>query len=363
MRSTLIVLLLSATAIAKPLPKGMKIAVDGDHVMLAQNGVTIRLPIHQNHVTKLTKAELSDDGKSIVVEVEDCIEEGGEVTIALAPVQAQIENITGMGFHTKKKYADAITHFTAAVAADPDNALYVTNLLSAQAMSNKLTDADDTLAKYGKKFAPWIAWRLDVDPELKSLVGRASAKLDAPKKGKATSKLEDKIAYSPLGFAATEVMTDIDVHGMGGGANYELAIVSLATGKEVLRLPTESTCSVDPMSGEPDDKACAKREKVRAAKQRKVADDLLARLGFDPLADDLSSDDDITAKDGRAYHGGDPPTLTHGKKTVTFHPRFGIHSAAFVPGALVYVVEDRTVHDCSGSSLTGHRILFATPTP
>jgi hypothetical protein len=222
MRATIvaILLMLGGTAAAKPLPAGMKIALAKGQVKVSQGGATVPLFDGLRYsVTKIVKAELAADGKSLEVTLDACEDMMGDSegphVIPLAPVQAKLENALGMSFHMKKKYADAITHFTAAVAADP-KPVYVTNLLSAQAMGDKLDDADKTLATYGNKLAPWIVWRLGVDSDLKKLVSRPSAKLGTEKPGKATSRLAKDLAVSPLGYAATEVSADADYEGMGG---------------------------------------------------------------------------------------------------------------------------------------------------
>jgi hypothetical protein len=358
MRSMIVAILLglSAVAVAKPLPAGMKIAVAKQQVMVSQGGATVPLFADVRYpVTKVVKAELSDDGASLKVLLDACenlmndADEGREVP--LAEVQARLENAIGMSFHLKKKYADAITHFTAAVAADP-RPVYVTNLLSAQARAGKLDDADKTLATWGKKLAPWIVWRLAVDADLKKLAGRPSAKLAADKPGKATSKLAGNIALSPLGFAAAEVVADMGFEGgPGGPTSYELVVVELSSGNEVLRLPTETVCDESGFESAAETKKCKKREAAAAAKNRKVVDPILATLGFE------------TAKDAaREAHGDDEIKTPEGKAFTVPDDLGYIENLWLVPKLAIYSIRKKLVTDCSGTGEL-HMVLTAKPRP
>jgi hypothetical protein len=305
-------------------------------------------------VKKVTKAALTDDGKSLEVQIDACDNMFGDAdqpaVVPLAPVTARLENALGMASHVKKKYADAITHFAAAVATDP-KPVYVTNLLSAQAMSDKLDDADKTLATWGKKLAPWIAWRLAVDSDLKKLAGRPSTKLGPDKVGKAT-KLDGDIAFSPLGFAATEVVGDSGYEDMGGPTSYELVIVELASGKEVLRLPTETVCDESGQYETPaETKKCKKREAAAGAKNRKVTDALLATLGFENVKD--------AARDPR----GDGPIKTPEGKAFTMPDDVDdVWNLWFVPKYTVFEIRHKLVSDCAGTGDL-HMEVTARPRP
>jgi hypothetical protein len=271
-------------------------------------------------------------------------------------VQARLENAIGMSFHTKKKYADAITHFTAALAADP-KPVYVTNLLSAQAMGDKLDDADKTLATWGKKLAPWIVWRLAVDSDLKKLVGRPSTKLGPDKPGKATSKLGEDIAVSLLGYVAAEVSADSDFEGMGGNYTTDLVIIDVATSDELLRLPTETHCDEMGVDGSTPAqiKKCKKAMAAAAVKTRKVADAVLAQLGFEVVKGavrDPKGGDPIKTPEGQAFDVN--------KATEKDDELDGAWQLWFVPKLTVYELRAKIVRDCSGSGDL-HMTLAARP--
>lgn len=345
-----IALALCGTASAKPLPAGMKIAVVKGQVKVSQGGATVPLFDDLRYpVTKVVSSKLSDDGKSLEVQIDACddmfSDSTGPHVVELAPVQARLENAIGMGFHMKKKYADAIKHFTAAVAASAEP-VYVTNLLSAQAMGGKLEDADQTLATYGKKLAPWIAWRLAVDSDLKALVGRPSAKL-GDKPGKATSKLDKEIAVSPLGFAATEVSSDAGFeNGPGGDYSTDIVFIELATSNEVLRLPAETYCDDSGMDGSTPKqiKQCKQKHAAAAVKTRKVADAVLATLGFEVAKNahrDPKSDEAIKTPEGKAFDLGKVQDADEALSDAW--------DLWFVPKFTVYEIRHKIVSDCSGT--------------
>jgi hypothetical protein len=372
------VVLVPSLAAAKPLPAGMKVALVKQKLMVSRDGVSVPLVDTVLPIDKLKGAQLSEDGKDILVTYESCGGMGGDdgdepVPISLAHTEARIENVLGMGFHNKKQYAEAIKHFTIAAAKDTATPLYATNLLSAQSMSGKLDDADKTIATYGKTQVPWFAWRLAVDPELKALRTRPSAKLGPAKRGTATSKLDGKIAYSPLGLAASEVAINIYDGIPSGGGEYELAIVDVATGVELLRLPTEIACDLDPESvmnaddKKPPkyaDKNCPKREAARTAAKRKVADAVLADLGFDVVANayvDIHDKDAVTAPDGRKLVLGDKPKLVAGRMTkdVDVSEAWAV---GFVPKGLVIVNrEGKHMTSCADGARRFSLSAYATP--
>jgi hypothetical protein len=350
-----ILLALCAAAHAKPLPKGMKVSLVGDVVKVSQGGASVPLFEDLRYpVTKVVKAELTADGKSIEVQIDACDNMWGDSETPrqapLAHVQARLENALGMSFHTKKKYADAIAHFNAAIAADPQP-VYVTNLLSAQAMSGKLDDADKTLAAWGKKHAPWIVWRLAVDPELKKLVGRPSAKLATDKPGKALSSLDKKLAVSPLGFAATETTADSPYEGTPGEYSTDVVFVDLATGSEVLRLPAETYCDESGMDGSTPAqlKKCQKKAKAAAVKTRKVIDAVLAQLGFEE------------AKNAYRDPKTSDPIKTPEGKTFTVPDDAGdVWAIWFLPKHTVYELREKIMSDCVGGGEL-HMSLDAKP--
>lgn len=310
-------------AAAKPLPPDLKVAVVKGKVVVTRGGVSVPLFDSRFATTKLLSAELSEDGKQLAIKRIECDGANGDGSEAelypLTEVEARLENTLGMQLHLKKKYADAITHFAIAAKDDPATPVYATNLLSALSMGGKLGDADQTIASYAKQNVAWFAWRLEVDSDLKALRGRPSTKLNAGKRGTAKGRLADTIAYSPLGLVASEVTIDMWDGIPDGSAKYELEIVDVATGKMLLRLPTETTCAVDmeaAMGGNEHppfaDKACPKREAAKAAPRRKVTDAILAQLGFDVVPKAFvtiwgSGDDkkEVVATDGRKLQVAD----------------------------------------------------------
>lgn len=344
MRLALLLVAVPVLAVAKPLPPGLQIHVVKNRLVATAGGETVELTDHD--ADKLGKVEVSDDGDWINVEVTLCggMMGGGDegpVPFSLVDVQARLENLAGMRAHLKKKYADAIPHFAAAARLDPATALYATNLLSAQTMAGKLDDADQTIATYSAKNMPWFAWRLLVDSDLEALRGRPSTnRLAAPRRGSARSKLGslpgDRMLYSSLGFAATELEYNMADGIPDGSGSFQLVIVDLATGHELLTLPTENRCA-------PDDKKCAAKEAAAAVPRRKIADELLATLGFEPAKPAQSGTDDkgetkkeIVAPDGRKLVT-DKLLLVHGKKSKTIQLDGRPFEYAFVPGALVVI--------------------------
>jgi hypothetical protein len=363
------VVMVTSVAAAKPLPAGMKVALVKKRVMVSRGGVSVPLHDVKYDTKKLTSAELSDDGKSIAIKTDQCDGMFGEPDeadlVPLAPVEARLENMLGMKAHRKKKYAAAVKHFSTAAQMDPDVPRYATNLLSAQSMGGMLEDADKTLATLGKQQAPWFVWRLAVDPELKALKTRPSAKLDAPKPGTAKGNLYGKLAYSPLGFAATEVYANVYDGVPSGEDEYELAIIDVRTGKEVLRLPTERTCEVDPETGEPTNKACVKKQAAATAARRKITDALLAQLGFDIVPGalvDAIDQQEIRAADGRKLLLGDTLKLVAGKTVRELPWEFEVGAAGFVPKAVVAVYKVKVPESCEGDGAWQFR-LAATRTP
>ena len=337
-----IVLLGSTTAAAKPLPKDIKVALAKKKVMVTMKGVTVGIDDNTLPTDKLVSAELSDDGKSILVKRARCegmFDDEEAAEFPLDAIEAKVENTLGMKLHTKKKYADAIPHFELAAKKDPATPLYATNLLSAQAMGGKLDDADKTIATYGKSQIPWFAWRLAVDPELKALKARPSAKLGPAKAGTAKGKLSDKLAYSPLGLVATEVNADIYDGDGSGPISTDFVIVDIATGKEVFR----------------------------TSSSRKISDPLLATLGFDIVPGGLTAlheDKPITAADGRKLVTEPKLAVTAGKTSIDVQDKLTEQpwSAGFVPKALVVTTRHKDLEDCAGMGPRNFSVEIV-PTP
>lgn len=336
MKVAVLLVVLTSMAFAKPLPDGMKIAVKKGAIVATKGGVTVTVLDGNRPYSKVLGAELTDDGK-LAIKYVQCDEESEDPTaIPFGIVEAKFANLAGMAAHKKKKYDDAIAQFTIAAQKDPSVPMYATNLLSAQAMAKKLDDADKTIATYGKSQVPWFAWRLAVDPELKALKGRPSAKLGTEKPGKAKGDLHDKIAYSPLGYVATEINTNLYDGMPSDEQSSDVVFIEIATGKELLRLAS-----------------------------RKDINTVLAVLGFDVLpkayvgrADGTS----VTAADGRKLEiGNAAATLVVGKSKTELPWDDEIIGAAFVPKGVVGVMRGRTSASCF-EGMT-ELIVVAAPTP
>lgn len=364
----LTVMLGTQVASAKPLPPDWKVTVAKGRLMATHAGTSVRIDSSSAKIEKLLGVELSADGTAIEARVQQCgsakdpSDEPWIERQPLAAIEAAIENKLGMALHLKKKYAEAIPHFALAAQKAPSTWLYATNLLSAQAMGGKLDDADKTIATYGMKAGrPWFLWRLAVDPELKALRDRPGAKLAAAKPGTAKGDLHDKIAYSPLGFAATE-RYGMAFDGMpDGSTDSELVIVDLASGGLAFTTPTETLCVSD-IEAETIDKACQKKFAKKNAANRKVADATLAQLGFDivPNGAGLVPDGDFTAPDGRKLVGG--TKIVSGKTTKDIDVA-KLWFVGFVPKFAVLGSMDRQADPC-GEGMAGTQLeLTVVPTP
>jgi len=363
-----VVLVVSAQALAKPLPADWKVTLVKGHVMATHAGASVRIDGGSARVDKLVSAQLSDDGSAIEATVQKCgmekdpSDEPWVESAKLATLEATIENQLGMALHTKKKYADAIPHFALAAQKAPTTWVYATNLLSAQAMGGKLEDADRTIATYGLKAGrPWFAWRIAVDPELKALRDRPSAKLAAPKPGTAKGDLHEKIAYSPLGYAATE-RYGMAYDGMpDGSSDSELVIIDLASGSQALALPTEYLCATD-IEATKIDQACQKKFAKKNAANRKVANATLAQLGFDilPKAAGIVPDGSFTAPDGRKLVDG---TKIVAGKVLKEIEASKLWFVGFVPKYAVIGSMEKEADDC-GDGMAGSQLqLTVVPTP
>ena len=294
----------AAVTTAKPLPTGMKIFEKGNKLLVSRSGVTVALfdPDSNDNAQvyeALKGAELSDDGKHLLVKATGCLSSGSDaaIEVPLAAVEARIENALGMQVHFKKKYEDAIAHFSLAVQADSGTPVYATNLLSAQSMANKLDDADKTLAAYGPKNLPWFGWRLAVDPELKNVRERASAKALGPAK---TSKqtyanLKGAIAVNPQGFVA---VSERVAASMGFGQQ-DLVIYDPKTSAELLRLRAVDAAD-DCIDGKDSLFPCTKQGRANTARHQAALDVALGALGFEKQATSWSDHidgDKVTSPD------------------------------------------------------------------
>ncbi len=366
MRSLVILVALAAIADAKPLPKGLSIAIVKNRPVAARDGVTV--PITDGDRAdwgKLGKVQLSDKGDEIVIDAPSCHDMNTEpTTIALAVVEAKLENAIGMGFHLKKQYDKAIEHFAIAVAKDPHE-VFETNLLSAQSLGGKLDEADKTLATYGTKAHGWFGWRLAVDSDLAPLKGRPSVKGYELKPGSArVGKFE--VAYSAIGLVA--VGTAEIGEGIGSSSDDFLVITDTVSGVALMKLPLGTECGLegggDPSTG--PSKACVKKQAALAAPLIKRADAVLAQLGFEPVPKTavrgmFGEATSISAPDGRklTFDGDTGHLVVGGKKSDIETPRTGM--VAFVPRAIVLSRRNKGKVSCDDELF--YWTVEVTPTP
>jgi hypothetical protein len=369
----LAVLLIGAPALAKPLPKGMKVTVVNGRPMVVQGGHKVALLDGEQEGGDTIEASLSDDDRTIHVTWDRCgmgdPDAMDVIDEPMSHVTARFENLAGMAAHLKKKYDEASRRFAAAVAANPEP-VFVTNLLSAQSMGGKLDDADHTIATWGPKMRAWFAWRLAVDSDLANVRTRAAATaLAAARPGTAkASDLDGKLA-----IAGTLVATQ-GYQGNGGpGSPVETDVIvyDTAAQREVLRLPLatmEDAC--DPDGG--DDAMlpkCTKRQLAAQAARTKAADAVLAALGMnvaagaivDPPADDKG---ELRSPDGKSKivdDGGDLK-VTAGGKTFETQPTDRLVKIGFANGQVLLELAVRHVYRCDDDSFRDE-LVTAAPDP
>jgi hypothetical protein len=364
---------LATGASAKPLPAGMKVVIVKDRPMVKQGAFTVPLLDSevQGNGTSI-KASLSDDGKTIQAIWDRCGAGGddGDNTheVPLAHVTARLENYAGMAAHLKKKYADAIPHFAAAVAANPDEPMFQTNLLSAQSMSGKLDDADKTIATYGPKNRAWFVWRLAVDKELAAVKARASAQaLRASVAGKVTTA-----ALGENAAIAGDLVAMIENQGNGGPTapiEEDLLVFDAAAGRQLLRLPIvtmDDACSDAPSEdGGPLPKCTAKQRAANAAHARD-ADAVLAQLGVAVVTGarvDVSGDAQVVTSPDRKVKvdfSGDAPKVTAGGKAFATDPVEHLVAVVFVGAHVLFEASDRHIYYCDDDSF---RVGLVAATP
>ena len=364
--------LLGISAAAKPLPTGMKVVVVKHRPMVKQGAFTVPLLDDDEQGQGDTiKASLSDDGKTIQASWDRCgMGDADTLDVPLAHVTARLENYAGMAAHLKKKYADAIPHFTAAIAANPDEPVFQTNLLSAQSMSAKLDDADQTIATWGAKHRAWFVWRLAVDKELAAVVDRAPAKaLRAAAPGKVeASALTDDAAI------AGELVAVIENQGDGGpGSPFEqdLVVFDAAAGRQELRLPI---VTADTMCGDGGDAdamlpKCTAKQRAANAAMEKAADDVLAQLGFvlAPKARVSAGQDAsaVASPDGKSKVdlSGDAPRVTAGGKTFTADAPEHLVGVVFVGAHVLFENSERHIYLCDDDSFRVELVPATPATP
>jgi hypothetical protein len=371
--ATAAVAAVAPAAAAKPLPAGMKVVVVKQRPMVKQGAFTVPLFDDDEQGQGATiKASLTDDGTSIHAVWDRCGMGGeNEYDVPLAHVTARLENYAGMAAHLKKKYADAMPHFAAAIAANPDEPMYQTNLLSAQSMSGKLDDADKTLATWGPKNRAWFVWRLAVDKELAAVKDRPSAKAlraATPGKVKALSLVSDAAI-------AGDLVATIENEGNGGpGSPYDedLVVFDAAAGRQLLRMPvvTEEDMCAD---GVPDDapdgevmRGCTPKLRAKQAADAAEADDLLAALGFAIVpkarATQWGAVNVVSSPDGKVKvdFGAAPPAVTVGGKTFAADDPGHIYGVVFVGTHVLFENSERHIYLCDDDSF---RVDLVPATP
>ena len=363
------VLLAAAPAVAKPLPKTTKIALVKGALSITVDAVTVPLVDDTRvDIEKLVSSELSDDGKTYVVKTIRCDGQDSETDASVTVIAARVENVLGMQQHLKKKYADAIPHFVAASDGDPDAAVYATNLLSAQSMSGKLDDADKTLAKYGPRNRAWFVWRLLVDPELDKVKGRAAATaLSATKPGtlKFADLGYDHAGASPSVHLGAALVGDFD-GGPGSPDGRSLQIVDY-DGHQLLRLPVvELADGCSPDASNQIVPGCSKATKATIAAREKVANQVLATLGFDGTAYAAATSDTSKSPDGKTSYTIDDAgkiRVSRGKASKLYDDtgRGSEWQVYFLPDAVLVKYRERHVITCDDDSGRLYARAFAAP--
>ncbi|MFT3699621.1 MAG: hypothetical protein QM831_41115 [Kofleriaceae bacterium] len=110
-------------ASAKPLPKGLTVALKGNQLYATRDGVSVRVGREGRTYDNLKSIDVADDGTvKIAVDDTTCTSGDGEpFETSLADIDSSIENTLGMRSHLARKYDDAIKHFQIAVDKAPDD--------------------------------------------------------------------------------------------------------------------------------------------------------------------------------------------------------------------------------------------------
>jgi len=341
-------------AAGKPLPDGTKVVLVKDQLFFVDHDVTVPLYAAGDRELMWTfdsvrSVKLSDDDKTIEIEGSICsyMMAKDAASASFDAVRARVENVRGMQLHLKKKYADAVAHFAAAVKLDPKTPVYATNLLSAQSMGKLLADADQTLATAGPRAVAWFAWRLAVDSDLANLRGRASTRpfTSIARTKLAADALEGSVvAVSPAGFLALEQATSF---GMTPASSQDLVIYD-QHGAEQVRVPL---IEFDDLCLD----SCTKAQQAHTAEHRRAASELLGVLGFSTQHVrwvDVAGPGRVASPDKQVVVdvADDKITITHGKATSTVPVDGTVNRLGFAAGAIVIVA--RTSHGCGGTDNT-----------
>lgn len=323
-------------AAAKPLPPGMKVVVkqvsQNDALYVEQDGLSVPLfdPMFDRPhlLSEIKDAYVSKDGTMLEVVAAGCDtshdDPDAPYEVPLATIAARFENLRGMQLQLKKHYADAIPHFAAAVKSDP-NAMYVTNLASAQSRAKLLDDAARTLADHAKGHEAWLLWRLAVDSDLTGVRDRPAARaLVAPRPSQLTkAALGDAVAVSPLGFVAVTEWN-------GDRNDPQLALYTLGRDTAELRIPAPTSRAIDPV---------------------------LALGGFEKLPTtwiDMANHDDLRVPVVSPDHqttvdlGGNDITIVRGAKHLSVQPEGRLLRVGFAGPFVVITWRESGLDGCSG---------------
>ncbi len=345
-------MLLCGSAVAKPLPAGMKIVTKLGRPYVQQGAITVALRDDDlADYEKIHKAELAVDGKTIVVTATRCRGTlASDITeVPVAKIEARLANAQGLLARAKKKYQEAIAKFTVATQKDPENAGYATNLLAAHLRAKKLDVAGQTLAVHGRRNPAWFAWQLAVDSELAAARGhKRAADLVAPTAGTASVRKigERDLALSPLGGGMAAMRT----FAIGSPGTMELDVVSLVNGRLLARFPL---ITLEDACDETSEHPCDEAAQVRIGERVKVIDGLLASLGFALRSNafvDVRNGDPVK-HDGVTVETSDDTvhvSRSAGERTLTL--RGAAWSVAFTPTAVVVRFNLRNLYACDDGS-------------
>ena len=366
----------AAVASARPLPRGMKVVMREDRPMMKRGAVVVPLFDDDRRGHGVVRATLSADGATVRVSWEHCLERAAE-EVPLAHVTARLENLAGLRLHKAKKYAEAIPHFAAAVAANHDEALFATNLLSAQAMAGQLDAADRTLATEGVRNPARFVWRLLVDPDLAAVKDRVAAvALGAAVPGTARIKdLSDTVAFSPLAGGLVAMRSYQGDGGPEAPVGEDLLIYAVATDRELLRLPVVTMASACSEGGSADDKGdalppCTDAQRAALAARTAAADAVLAALGFAALPGalvEIPPDDDkavLTSPDGKSRLAvtASGMTVTRGNRHQAVTPPYRTDAVVFVGDAVLLEYSLTHLAYCDDDSFRTS-LMRVLPTP
>jgi hypothetical protein len=345
-------MLVSAAAVGKPLPAGMKVITKLGRPYVQQGSVIVALRDDEvADYEKIVKTDLADSGKTLVVTAMRCKGTvANDVTrVPLTRIQARLDNAQGLVARSKKKYADAVAKFTSAAHKDPDAAAYATNLLSAQLLAKKLDAAGQTINVHGRNNPVWFVWHIAIDDELAAArTHKQLAALAAATPGTATlGKLGEHDLAITDGFGGIAALRTLSI---GSPGTTEVDFVALSTGKLLARMPVttlEDAC--DATTEHPCDDAA----KVRIADRIRNVDAVLMRLGFaiqNGALVDVRNGDPLKRGDVTIETTDDAVTVTRGDDRRSMAVAGNVWAVAITPKAIIIKVNERNLYGCDDGS-------------